>query len=426
MTSTAAAPALHLVHANSASGSAEAAARPAPSLRLHSPELRALLTDIAVGASQRERERIAPHAQIRQLVDAGLTRLRLPVEEGGAGASLPELFAFLIELAEADSNVAHILRVHYWFVEVQLQRPRTDPRRAANVALLNDGHVLGNAFSEQSARAVGLHFDTALTREPSGDGWRLNGRKYYSTGSLFATWTQVFASTADGRIAAATIPVDRDGLVLEDDWDGFGQRLTGTGTTRLDDVFVHDSEVEDLGDPDDQTVPSYQYAFLQLYLQAVTAGILRAVRNDAVALVQRRKRNFAYSKAAPTADPQVLQVVGEIAADAFTAETLVLAAAEAIARAAESVRDGIPDPALAVRAQIAAAQAKVAIDRFAPLTASRLLDAGGASATQSVHNLDRHWRNVRTISTHNPAFSKATAIGDFLVNGTPPPLNAYF
>jgi alkylation response protein AidB-like acyl-CoA dehydrogenase len=404
-----------------------ARANPSPSVKLGSPELRALLAEIAVGASEREAKRIAPHEQIRQLASAGLGRLRIPVAEGGGGATLRELFEFLIQLAEADSNVAHILRVHYWFVESQLQRPASDPLRARNIALVSDGHILGNGFSEQSQRAVGLHFDTTLTPDASGKGYRLNGKKFYSTGSLYASYTQIFAATPQGTIAAATIPVDREGLTLEDDWDGFGQRLTATGSTILNDVFVADDEVEDFGDPDSQQTPSYQYAFLQLFLQAVAAGILRAVQNDAVALVQRRKRNFNYTQATlPTADPQVLQVVGEIAADSFAADAIVLAAADVIAAAAESVKDGVPDKTLAQRAQIAAAKAKVAIDRFAYATASRLFDAGGASATQASYNLDRHWRNARTASTHNPTFSKATAVGDFHVNGNQPPLNGYF
>jgi alkylation response protein AidB-like acyl-CoA dehydrogenase len=396
-------------------------------VRPNSPELHALLAEIAVGASEREAKRIAPHEQIRQLASAGLGRLRIPVAEGGAGATLRELFEFLIQLAEADSNVAHILRVHYWFVESQLQRAGSDPLRARYIALVNQGHILGNGFSEQSQRAVGLHFDTTLTPDASGKGYRLNGKKYYSTGSLYASYTQIFASTPQGTIAAATVPVDREGLTLEDDWDGFGQRLTGTGSTILNDVFVAADEIEDFGDPDNQQTPSYQYAFLQLFLQAVAAGILRAVKNDAVALVQRRKRSFSHAQTTlPTADPQVLQVVGEIAADSFAADAIVLAAADVIAAAAASVKDGVPDKALAERAQIAAAKAKVAIDRFAYATASRLFDAGGASATQAIYNLDRHWRNARTASTHNPTFSKATAIGDFLVNDKQPPLNGYF
>jgi alkylation response protein AidB-like acyl-CoA dehydrogenase len=396
-------------------------------LRPNSPELRALLADIAVGASEREAKRIAPHEQIRQIADAGLGRLRIPVDEGGAGVTLRELFEFLIQLAEADSNVAHILRVHYWFVEAQLQRPASDPLRARYLTLVNQGNILGNGFSEQSQRAVGLYFDTTLTPDPSGKGHRLNGKKYYSTGSLYASYTQIFASTPSGAIAAATVPVGRKGLTLEDDWDGFGQRLTGTGSTILNDVFVEDDEVEVFGDPDGPQAPSYQYAFLQLFLQAVAAGILRSVQNDAVALVRRRKRSFSHAQAAlPTADPQVLQIVGEIAADSFAADAIVLAAADVIAKAAASVKDGAPDKALAEQAQIAAAKAKVAIDGFAHATASRLFDVGGASATQAVYNLDRHWRNARTASTHNPTFSKATAVGDFHVNGKQPPLNGYF
>jgi hypothetical protein len=67
----------------------------------------------------------------------------------------------------------------------------------------------------------------------------------------------------------------------------------------------------------------------------------------------------------------------------------------------------------------------VAVGRFPYQTASRLFDAGGASATQAIYNLDRHWRNARNTSTHNPTFLKASIVGDFLVNGTPPPLNGF-
>src|SRR5688572_15935091 len=178
----------------------------------NSPELKVLLADIAAGASEREARRIAPHVQIRQIADAGLGRLRIPVAEGGAGVSLRQLFEFLIQLAEADSNVCHILRVHYWFVEAQLQRPANDPLRARNLRLVNDGHIFGNAFSEQSDRPVGLYFDTQITPDASGKGYRVNGKKYYSTGSLFSTYTLVFASTPRGNVAAATIPIDREGL----------------------------------------------------------------------------------------------------------------------------------------------------------------------------------------------------------------------
>jgi alkylation response protein AidB-like acyl-CoA dehydrogenase len=150
------------------------------------------------------------------------------------------------------------------------------------------GQIFGNATSEQSGQQVGLFFETKLTPNANGIGYRLNGQKYYSTGSIYSDWIQIFASTPEGTIADATIPVDREGLTIKDDWDGFGQRLTGTGTTILDNVYAGPEEVADYGSPFDQP-PSYQFAFLQLYLQALTAGILRSVQEDAVALVRRRR-----------------------------------------------------------------------------------------------------------------------------------------
>jgi alkylation response protein AidB-like acyl-CoA dehydrogenase len=393
-------------------------------IRVGAPEWTSLLRRIADGAEQRERDLVAPHEQIGWLREAGFGAVRLPVDAGGSGVSIRELFELLIDLAEADSNVAHILRVHFSFVEQQLVNP--DPwSRAVWFDRIARGAIIGNGISERDGRPLGFGFSTSLT--PDGDGFRLTGVKYYSTGSLYAQWTQIFASTPEGHNVAVVIPVDRAGVTLSDDWDGFGQRLTATGTTILDDVAVFADEVVDLGPATQEPPAGYHSAFLQLYLQAVTAGILRSVRNDAAALAGSRVRSFTHSvDGQPASDPQVLQVVGEISAAAFAAQAIVVAAAERIATAASSVVDGRPDADLAVDAQLGAAAAKVSIDGFAHHAATRLFDAGAAGATSSARNLDRHWRNIRTISTHNPAFSKATALGDHEVNGTPPPRNGYF
>jgi len=392
------------------------------------PALARLLERVAAGAAERERALEPPFAAIDLVRQTRLGALRVPVEEGGGGATLRQLFEVLIALAEADSNVAHILRVHFSFVE-RLRQGFDPDHRDRWIALIVEGKIFGNGISEQNGRQVGMGgLETMLVPDPDGDGFRLDGEKFYSTGSLYSDWTQIYAMTPEGRIAAVTLPVDREGVSILDDWDGFGQRLTGTGTTRLVDVRVAPEEVVDFGLPEDLVAaPHIHGAFLQLYLQAVTAGALRAVRNDAVALVRRRRRSFSHSAAeSPADDPQILQVVGEIAADAFAAEAIVLAAAERIEAAGDSIVDGAPDPELAEAAQVAAAEAKVAIDAFAPRTATRLFDVGGASATQSAANLDRHWRNIRTISTHNPTLNKASAVGDHLVNGTPPPRNGFF
>jgi alkylation response protein AidB-like acyl-CoA dehydrogenase len=395
-----------------------------------SATLTSLFERIGEGAQQREQDRVLPYEQIRWLRDAGVGRLRLPAEDGGAGATLPELFAVVIDLAAADSNVAHILRAHFGFVEEQLHNPDSAARRRW-LGLVAEGNIFGNAVSEQNTLPVGrkagtTHLDTVVTPDGAG-GFRLNGVKFYSTGTLFSDWVNVQAVDPDGASFRVTVPVDRAGVTVVDDWDGFGQRLTGTGTTRFEDVRVQADEAQRVEARDVDSRPTYYGGFYQLYLQALTAGVLAAVQSDAVALTRRRERNFSHaSQPLPAEDPQVLQVVGEIASDAFAARAIVLTAAHALQDAADSATGGVFDPDAARRAQLTAAQAKVAVDRFSYAVAARLLDVGGASATQLRYGHDRHWRNIRTISTHNPTFLKATAVGSLLVNGTQLPQNGFF
>src|SRR5690242_16925038 len=93
------------------------------------PALERLLGQIAPEASDHERDRIAPFAEIEMIKEARLGAIRVPVAEGGGGATLRQLFEVLMALAEADSNVAHILRVHFSYVERLLDEP--DPERRA-------------------------------------------------------------------------------------------------------------------------------------------------------------------------------------------------------------------------------------------------------------------------------------------------------
>jgi alkylation response protein AidB-like acyl-CoA dehydrogenase len=387
-------------------------------------ELRELLAEIASGAAAREREARPPYEAIELVRATRFGALRVPVEEGGAGASYRDFFATLIDLAHADANVAHILRAHFWFVESRLLATDLD-KRSRWLEEVTGGAIFGNAASELGPSTVGgLELGTRLSAD--GDGFRVNGTKYYCTGSLFSDWVAVFAATDDERIASVIVPVDREGFTLEDDWDGIGQRLTATGTARLENVAVTADEVILLPRRDEWPT-SYQGAFLQLYLTAVIAGIARAIVDDAVALIRGRERTYSHAASpTPSEDPQLQQVVGQIAAEAFAAEALVLVAAEALDAAAASVRDGVPDGELAAEASLRAAKAKVVVDESVPRIATRLFDVGGASATRRLHNLDRHWRNARTLASHNPTVYKARAIGDFAINGTALPANGFF
>ncbi len=191
-----------------------------------------LFADIAAGAVRRERERTLPFAEVRALADAGFGKLRLPVEDGGYGVSLATLVDLVRELATADSNIAHLWRGHFGFVELVRLWPDS-PRRRAWLDRVARGEIVGNATSETTGNTLA---DISSTVTETEGRWLLNGTKFYSTGTLYADWIYGAAgrATADG-VERVTFAVRRDapGVMCEDDWDGFGQAHTASGTTRF-------------------------------------------------------------------------------------------------------------------------------------------------------------------------------------------------
>lgn len=394
-------------------------------ISLHTIDFDTLLAAIAEGESERERERILPHRPIDLIKQARFGALRLPIEAGGGGSSIRELFRAVIRLAEADANVAHILRNHFSVVERLVRNPRDEQARRWQAAVAS-GAIIGLATTELDTPQVGnITPNTTLT--PDGDDYLLNGTKYYSTGTLYSDFVLVRAADPSGRPGATIIPVDREGVELIDDWDGMGQRLTATGTTYFSNVKVRRSEIV-FDAPDIGYGVPYSNTFAQLFLTAIVAGISRAALRDAIALVRSRKRSFYYAPhEKPSEDPLLQQTIGSIAASAHASEAVVLLAAEALDAATHAFDAGLPDAeALAHQAALLSAQAKIVADGAAISNGALVFDVGGASSTKRATNFDRHWRNARTLSSHNPVSYKERAVGQHLINGTPLPAKGFF
>lgn len=380
---------------------------------------RALFDSIRASAAEREVRRILPHDQIRALADGGFTALRVPEAYGGSGATLPELFNLLIELGEADSNVAQSIRAHLGFVEQVLNAPRGEWRDAW-LRRIAQGTLVGPGRSESGEVEQGKRATQLLQIDGR---WILRGTKFYSTGALYADWIDVGATGADGTAYVALVPRDAPGVEPQDDWNGFGQRLTSSGTTHYRDVVVDAAQVR----PDSERFAYYQ-AFYQLVHLASTAGIGRAVSRETAQAVRERTRSFSNGNAALVRDdPQVLEVVGRLRAAAYSAGAIVQHNARAIERAWQAARqaaDGGDAAALAQARAIAdleIAQAQSIVFGLVLDAATALFDALGASSTLAPLALDRFWRNVRTLATHNPRIYKTRIAGDFAVNGTPAP-----
>lgn len=393
-----------------------------------SEQLTGLIATIGEGALDREKNGERPYAAIDLVREAGLGALRVPREDGGGGASLRELFATVIALAAADVNVAHILRGHFAYVEERLRLGGDERRRAIELAL--SGKIVGNASTELgSTPAGGFTWQTTLT--PHGAGYRLNGRKFFTTGTLYADYAEVLASNPEGATVIALVPTDRAGVTVLDDWDGMGQRATGTGTAIFEDVAVSADELLQFAPPDADSEPPALYlsgAFFQLYVTALETGVLQALRDDAVAHVLQRPRSFAWAPTPSAPDDPLLQrEIGEIAAAAYVSEVTVLAAADALAAAFDADVAGTdPGLELAHEASRQAAAAKIVIDGLAQKSASQIFDVGGASVVRQAYLLDRHWRNIRTLASHNPTSYKAQALGAYYVRQTRLPGSGYF
>lgn len=399
---------------------------PAPSdagIRLSMTELKRraalLLPELRQGAEERERHRILPHEPIRRIGAEKLLTWRVPQTQGGSGASVRDVIQFVIDVASVDSNVAQALRPSFLFLEGLLASDDEAARQRWLPHYLN-GELFGNAGWEVGGANGAI--SASLVRE--GDHYRANGSKYYSTGALYSDWVSAVAVDEAGREVRFMLPRDRAGLELVDDFDAMGQRLTASGTTHLNNVQVNEADI----------VPHHLFAgarsqrsivtpYAQLFLAAVEAGIARNALDDAVAFARDHARPIKHSSASRSVDdPYVEFSVGEISARAFAAEAVVLRAADSIDAAWAS---GLEEASI-TQAAIDVAQAQYVAAEAALKAAELLFDVGGASTTARKHNLDRHWRNARTVANHNPRHWKAAVVGAYRLKGTQPPLSGLF
>jgi alkylation response protein AidB-like acyl-CoA dehydrogenase len=373
------------------------------------PRFRDVFTRLAGGAGERDGDGTAPYELVAELVAAGFGRLRVPVADGGFGVDLPTLFELLAETGRADSNVPQILRGH--FTAVEILRHAHD-REAAGYWLnrIAEGAVFGNAQSEVAALSPDF---LPTTRIHVLDGRRVvSGVKYYSTGSLYADFIRVGVLDEERRQTFAIVDARHCGVTHDDDWDGIGQRLTGSGTTHFTDVpLLEHGEVgrytEEL-----KILP----AFVQLVHLANLAGIARRIVDDTTAVVASRGRTSPHALTDQARDdPEVLAVLGSLYQRSLTVDALLARVTAGLEDA-----DGLGTDEAYARSFVDVSAAQVAIIEAVLDAATTAFNAGGASSVREAAHLDRHWRNARTLASHNPVIYKPRLIGDYVLNGHAP------
>jgi alkylation response protein AidB-like acyl-CoA dehydrogenase len=373
---------------------------------------RPLFERVAWGNLERERSRVFPHEQVRWLTDAGLGLVRIPEEHGGLGASLEQTFILLADLGEADANVSHIWRNHLAFVEDRLNAPVTDSNDIWIKRFLA-GAFVGGGWTEAHN---GTLANIATTVSTEDDHWVVSGAKFYATGSLYADWLDVIGRGDDGDLWTALVRADDPGVSLVDDWTGFGQRTTASGSARYDRVRAERGDVFRVTERF-----AYQPQFYQIAILAVLTGVARATLRDGSAALKRRGRNYPQGLTeTPSDDPQLLQVIGQVSAHVFAAQAALEKAARTLDHVPAGRLLGDDGPQPLIDADVAVTQSQLVIVASALDATTTVFDALGASGVSEGLLLDRHWRNARTLASHNPRVYKARILGDWLINGKDP------
>ena len=376
----------------------------------------ALAARFAPGAAERDRARRLPHAEIDAFSASGLWAITVPRAFGGAEVRQTTLVEVFRRIAAADPSIAQIPQNHFSVVNALALDGSAEQQRFFFGEILR-GQRLGNAVSETGTKSL----REARTRIlPDGaEGFRITGRKAYSTGALFADWVPVSARDADNRPWLAIVPRAAAGLTVIDDWSGFGQRTTASGSVLLEDVAVQAW----------QLVPSLRFArptlagpLSQILQAAIDAGIAHAALADTRSFVTTRTRPWIDSGVdQAAADPLTLSEVGRL--------RLQLRAADALLDRAAAILDATPalsTPEQAGEASLAVAEAKILTTEVALAAANKLFELAGTASTLQEHGLDRHWRNARTHTLHDPVRWKYHALGDHYLNGKLPPHHLWF
>lgn len=360
----------------------------------------------------RDRERRLPHEELELFSRSGLWGISVPKAFGGAGVSTVTLAKVTQLIAEADSSLGQIPQNHFYALEVLRVNGSAQQQKRLYAEVLA-GQRFGNALAELGTKTAHDR-TTRLTRD--GDGYRINGRKFYATGALYAQRIPTSVVDEQGVQQLAFVPRDTAGLTVIDDWSGFGQRTTGSGSVVFDNVFVSADDVVPFQSAFER--PTTVGPLAQILHAAIDTGIARAAYKDALHFVRTRTRPWIDSGIEKAVDdPLTLHSFGKLGVRLHAAEALLERAGEFLDRAqADSTAENV------AAASIAVAEARAISTEISLAAGSTLFELAGSQATLAEHGLDRHWRNARVHTLHDPVRWKYHAIGNYYLNDTNPPL----
>jgi alkylation response protein AidB-like acyl-CoA dehydrogenase len=341
--------------------------------------------DWATRAERHDREASFSSENIKRAWEAGLGNLSL-------FAGLRSTTRAVRTLGAGDPSSALVLAMHLIALKAATV-PGSGWSEAARRAVLESsrlGPALINHVRVEPELGTPARGGIPATRaEAVPGGWRINGHKLYSTGSVGLRWLVVWGATAEPepRIGSFLVPGAAAGVEVRETWDHLGMRASASH-----DVLLHDVEIpEDFAfglepaGPPAQPEPALA-AWMHLLVVAVYLGVADAARDWLVRWLQER---VPANLGRPLASlPRFQSAVGEIEARLYTAGALLDGVAEAADRGEPDAREAALAKLVATRAAIAAVQEAVAL-------------TGNPGLTRG-HPLERHLRDVLCARIHTP------------------------
>ncbi|ADU71629.1 SfnB family sulfur acquisition oxidoreductase [Pantoea sp. At-9b] len=376
---------------------------------------RHLAEQAKAGAVERDQQRIYPRELLNQFTQLGLGSISVPRQFGGGGLSFQTVAEVFRVISASDPSLGQIPQNHFGLVQFILGEGTADQQQQLFSAVVS-GQRLGNGGPEKNTRHTR---DVQAQLVTTSHGLQLTGEKFYSTGALFADILVTTAIQDQQQPVMAFIPLPAAGVEIVDDWSGIGQRTTASGTVRLHQVAVDAQWIMPLPAPEK---PTLRGAVSQLIQAAIDAGIAQGALDDALEFVRSSSRAWVDAGVSRNADdPYILADVGRLSTELTAANALLVRAAQVL----DSIDQQSLNAENCARASIAVAEAKVLTTEVALRASEKLLEWGGSRATLLRHGLDRHWRNARTHTLHDPVRWKTHAIGNYYLNDALPARHAW-
>lgn len=363
---------------------------------------RTLAATIAGRAAGYDRTGAFPHDSLADLREAGLLALTVPRRLGGGGAGLVRATEIVGAIGRGDPATALILSMqclqHALIHRLDSAWPHGVADKVGQEAVAS-GALINALRVEPELGTPSRGGLPATVARRDGDGWRVTGRKIYSTGAPGLAYGVVFVRTdeAQPRTGNVLVPFDAPGLRIEESWDHLGLRASGSHDVVFEDVPVPAGHALDLRPPDEWRPDPWQQAWSCALLSALYDGVARAAQDWFVRYLRERVPG---SLGAPLASlPRFQEAIGEN-------ERLLAVNRRLVAGLAGEVDAGHPP------VPREAGFVKLTVTEGAIAVVQRAAELCGNAGLSRSNPLERHLRDVLCARIHWPqADAVRTAAG---------------